>query len=346
MNILINAIEIYKEILFDLHHHHFDTKITHLNRSYLFRNKIRIIFLIDSATEERTLAVLLPVGTNASVSNKFPKWKGANISVNKINSYVNMLDTNDYIILSQAPESDEKIFEIVVNDIVNELSNENSFNGTVPCLVRVLNKWKRFFDFHSTIDLPEQTQQGLYGELLVLRQLISDFGDKAVEFWSGAEKETHDFYVNGHAIEVKTSSLKDSERIRISSEYQLDTDDVEGKLFLYVNFVRRSSSDGQRLSDMVEIIDNMISEQSRAKFHDKLFNYGYIVSFGEKYACGFHLRSANSYEVESDFPSMTKALLPQGVSDISYSIDLNLCNDFKKSWEEILTKIKEDNPDE
>lgn len=39
-----------------------------------------------------------------------------------------------------------------------------------------------------------------------------------------------------HAIEVKTSSLKDSERIRISSEYQLDAEDVDGMLFLYVNF--------------------------------------------------------------------------------------------------------------
>lgn len=346
MIILINAIEIYKEIISDLHNHHTNTKISHLNRSILFKNKIRIIFLVDSVNEERTLAVLLPVGTNVSVLNRFPKWKGANISVNKINSYINLLDTNDYVILSQAHGSDEKIFEIVINDIVNELSNENSFNGTVSCLVRVLNKWKRFFDFHSTIELPEHTQQGLFGELLVLKQLISAFGEKAVEFWSGAEKETHDFYVNGHAIEIKTSSLKDSEKIRISSEYQLDTEDVDGNLYLYVNFVRRSTSDGQKLSDLVEIIDNMISEQTRTKFHDKLFNYGYIVSCGDKYTCGFHLRSTNEFEIEQGFPCITKSLLPQGVSDIAYSIDLNLCNDFKISWEDILTQIKEDSSDE
>lgn len=343
---LINAIEIYKEILSDIHNQHTDNKVSHLNRSILLTNKIRLIFIIDAQNENRTLAVLLPGGTSSSVTNKFPKWKGANISVNKIDAYINKADTNNYVIISQSQGFDEKIFDIVVNDIASELSVENSYNGTVSCLVRVLNKWKRFFDFHSSIEMPEQTQQGLYGELLVLKLLINTFGSKAIDFWSGAEKETHDFYVNGHAIEVKTSSLKDSERIRISSEYQLDAEDVDGMLFLYVNFVRRSSTDGQKLSDIVALIDAMIDETSRIKFHDKLFNYGYIVSYGDKYTCGFHVRSTNEYKIETGFPCITRLLLPQGVTDIAYSIDLNLCNDFKTSWENIIDQIKEDDSHE
>ena len=36
----------------------------------------------------------------------------------------------------------------------------------------------------------------------MLKKLIQEFGSEAIAYWTGPDKETHDFYVNGNAIEV------------------------------------------------------------------------------------------------------------------------------------------------
>jgi predicted AAA+ superfamily ATPase len=100
----------------------------------------------------------------------------------------------------------------------------------ISCLSDTLGKWKKFFALNTEIIMSEQMQEGLYGELLVLQKLIYKFGEEAVSYWSGADKETHDFYINGSAVEVKTTASKSTEKIRISSEHQLNPSDVVGTL--------------------------------------------------------------------------------------------------------------------
>ena len=212
----------------------------------------------------------------------------------------------------------------------------------INCLSDTLSKWKKFFALNSDVIMSEQLQEGLYGELLVLKKLIFNFGDEAVSYWSGADKETHDFYVNGSAIEVKTTSAKSNEKIRISGEHQLNPKDVENTLFLYVNMVRKSRSDGTTLPEIIKSIHSGLSEPYKSLFEEKLFKYGYISSCEERYMLGFHLRSHQTYKVEEKFPNIVPDNLDNGISEVTYSLDLNACSDFVTEWSDIINALKGD----
>lgn len=146
--------------------------------------------------------------------------------------------------------------------------------------------------------------------------------------------------MNGSAIEVKTTSAKSNEKIRISSEHQLNPKDVENTLFLYVNMVRKSRSDGTTLPEIIKSIHSGISEPYRSLFEEKLFKYGYISSCEERYTLGFHLRSYQTYKVEDTFPNIVPDNLDNGISEVTYSLDLNACSDFVIEWSDIINTLK------
>lgn len=334
-----NAIKIYQEIIADFGKAE-NSSLTVLNRSILLKNKIRIVYIVAAKNLQRIIAVMLPKNCTKEPLNRFPKWHGIEFSYDHITEYQNPNSENEYIIISQSKDYDGGIFEIIASDITDQLEKISTQKKMISCLSDTLSKWKKFFALNSDVIMSEQLQEGLYGELLVLKKLTFNFGDEAVSFWSGADRETHDFYVNGSAIEVKTTSAKSNEKIRISSEHQLNPKDVENTLFLYVNMVRKSRSDGTTLPDIIKFIHSGLSEPYRSLFEEKLFKYGYIYSCEERYTLGFHLRSHQTYKVDEFFPSIVPDNLDNGISEVTYSLDLNACTGFVTEWSEIINVLK------
>lgn len=342
MNLLINAINTYKEIIDDFSRP--ENKLaTHLNRSILLVNKIRILYVVMSEYKQRIIAVMLPNNYDSSVVERFPKWHGIDTHIGNTKSYFNENDESQYVIIRQSREYDSSIFEIIANDISVELNKIPSSELVVKCLYATLQKWKRFFEINNIVIMPEKLQQGLYGELLVLKKMLPIWGKDSVKYWCGAERETHDFYINGNAIEVKTLSSNSNENVTISNEYQLDTSDVENELYLYVNLIRRSHSDGETLPQIISSIQESLDNDTKELFEEKLFNYGYISSCSEKYKFGFFIRTQKCYYVSANFPCITKETAMFGISNISYAVDLNACEEFKTEWNEIVNKINEVN---
>ena len=334
-----NAIKIYQDIVSDLKKPE-NSSLPVLNRSILLKNKIRIVYIVEAKEMKRIIAIMLPKDCRKEPVNRFPKWRGIDFAYERITEYKNPNSENDYFIISQAKDYDSGIFEIIANDITNQLEKMSTQTKIFGCLSDTLSKWKNFFMLNSDVIMSEQMQEGLYGELLVLEKLMYDFGDEAILFWSGSDKETHDFYINGSAIEVKTTAAKSDEKIRISSEHQLNPKDVDNMLFLYVNIVRKSKTDGESIPVIVERIENKLSEPSKSLFDEKLFKYGYIPSCYEKYTIGFHLRLYQSYKVSEGFPSVVPDILDKGISEVTYSLDLNVCTDYKTDWNSIIAALK------
>lgn len=333
-----NAVKIYKEIIADLKKPE-NSGYAILNRSILLKNKIRIIYFVATKDMHRIIAVMLPKDIVKEPLNRFPKWHGIEFSYENISEYKNKNSEYEYIVISQSKDYDSGIFEIVANDITVQIEKLSDSDKVFRCLSDTLSKWKKFFSINSDVIMSEKLQQGLYGELLVLKKLIFSYGQDAVVFWSGAGKETHDFYVNGSAIEVKTTALKSYEKIKISSEHQLNPKDVDGSLFLYVNMVRSSRTDGETLPMIIESISKKLSESSKELFFEKLFQYGYVPACEEKYVLGFHLRLCKTYKVEESFPNIVPAILNNGISEVTYSLDLNICSEYIISWDEIINNL-------
>lgn len=339
MRNLSNAVKIYQEIISDFKRPENSNSLL-LNRSILLKNKIRIVYIVTAKDMQRTIAIMLPESCKKEPLSLFPKWYGIEFSYNYITEYQNINNENEYIIISQSKNYDSGIFEIIADDISNQLEKINTKQEMFSCLFNTLNKWKKFFTLNSNILMSEQKQEGLYGELLVLKKLIYNFGNEVISCWSGADKETHDFYINSSAIEVKTITAKSIEKIKISSEYQLDPKDVDNTLFLYVNMVRKSNTDGETLSVIIESIQNRLSEPYKSLFLDKLFQYGYIPSCEEKYTVGFHLRTYRVYIVQSNFPNIVPDKIDKGISEVTYSLDLNVCTECTTTWDDAIKILK------
>ena len=161
-------------------------------------------------------------------------------------------------------------------------------------------------------------------------------GRHAVSCWTGYEQETHDFYVEGNAFEIKTTSTKAPYKMHISSEYQLD--DKEVNKDLYVNFyaLRKSVSDGKTLPELIAEVQSYFDGYPllQKKFEEGLNKYGYFFGLEDKYGTGYHIREEHTFIVKEGFPRITKESLSAGISKCTYDVSVDTTAPFKVSEEE------------
>lgn len=301
-----------------------------------FDNGIMIAFAVNIATRMR--AAYLSVTSGVSKS-RFPHWKGIEIDSVTLPAYG--IET-PFIGLSQLPNSASDIFEIVVEDLRSQLKAAGGAEESLPVIIRVLTKWKEFFAADKELLMSEERQQGLYGELLFLKECLDEQGPEAVSHWAGSDDETHDFYFGSHAVEVKTTSTQAPYFAHISSEYQLDDKDIPGKLFLRFYALRKSRSSGETLPNIIAEIRSRLSEDVVVlqRFNDKLRKYGYFDEVGENYTTGYYQRDNYCFSAETGFPRITKASVPLGVADLTYRISIMLCMPYAKNVKAMFQVLK------
>ena len=322
--------DIYKEIQTDIVMNP-TVSPGHAMRKIICRSGINIIFSVHSQTGMR--AAYFSIGTSV-VKKQFPHWKGINIEIVKIPDY--STDEN-YVGMTQLPLSAGYIFEIVVEDLRLELDKAISPSDALPILTAVLTKWKEFFQASKDLLMPPERQQGLYGELLFLEECLDELGYSSVTHWAGSDNETHDFYINTHAVEVKTTSVQAPYHASISSEYQLDDHDVSGVLFLRFYALRKSQSSGEKLQDIIMRIRKKLFDKTSIlqQFNSKILKYGYLDEVSEYYTAGYFIRDHYYFKVFSNFPRLVKQNMPNGVADLTYSVSISQCIPFaidKKSF--------------
>ncbi len=271
-------------------------------------------------------------------SDDIPSCNGIDVKRVRLEEY----SREDYYIeLSQRGKEDGEIFEVIVEDIRKRAENDKT-GYMIPAVFEILQKWKKFFAQEHQLLLTTERQQGLYGELLFLRKAIETFGAIAVNYWSGCKYETHDFYIKRNAIEVKTTMTKAPYKVRISSEYQLDQDDVSKNLFLVFYALRKSESDGETLPEIVENVRRLLIGQPLMlqKFSGDLEEYGYFDGLEDKYTTGYLVRDKFLYEVIEGFPRLTRKDLKTGISGCSYDLLVDVCNKFSITENDLIERLK------
>ena len=327
--------DIYKEILSDVTA---ETKRTFpfAMRMVKFNNGIMVVFAVNIATRMRS--AFLSVASEAS-KNRFPRWKGVEINTAALPAYG--IDT-PFVVLSQLPNSASDIFEIVVEDLRNQLKAAKNNEESLTVIIKVLAKWKEFFTADKELIMSEIRQQGLYGELLFLNECMNFYGAEAVLHWAGSEDETHDFYFGPNAVEVKTTSVQAPYYASISSEYQLDNGDVPGKLFLRFYAFRKSHSEGEKLPELIAEIRGKLGENlsMMQKFNEKLKKYGYFDEAEDSYTIGYYQRDNYCFAVKDSFPRITKDAVPLGVADLTYRVSIMSCMPYAQDTQLVLELLK------
>lgn len=176
--------------------------------------------------------------------------------------------------------------------------------------------------------LNDEQQRGLFGELLVLRQLITTCGASiAVEAWHGPAAEEHDFFLAGLHLEVKTTSGERRKHV-IGGVTQLSQSPGTPLWLVSVQITAGVEGAGLTLPALVAAARSDLADE-RIEFDRRIEEMGWDDLHADLYPATWQLRTQpRAYIVDGDFPRITSLLIADRVpswslvSDLKYRIDI------------------------
>jgi hypothetical protein len=228
---------------------------------------------------------------------------------------------------------DGGVFTSFCNDLIDQLREVKDRKDGVMVVYQRYKLWRRLLGSAGREGLNRLQQQGLFGELQLLIDATSHLSQvDAVNAWNGPMADTTDFVLGSYGIEVKTASSKAPEIVRISSEKQLSSIGLSHLFLCVYVLVVRDDGTGASLPTTVENLRSKFSGYARVEFERRLLEAGYTDAHAEKYKkTKYTVVERKLYQVEAGFPSLVQEQLPSGVGNVSYSLSLDACSDFRLS---------------
>jgi len=186
----------------------------------------------------------------------------------------------------------------------------------------------------------------LYGELLVLSKLHEHQVPLAcvITAWTGSKKTNQDFEFGDRSVEVKSTAAVDTSSVSITNIRQLDD---TGLKFLFLARVVLDARQGSEstLPVLINKLRTLVLKEAPERYVDleqKLLDAGYRDTQVENYSNRTYAeRSVDVYHVAGGFPRILERDPPDGVKNVSYSIDIELCAPHQISTEDAFEKIRE-----
>ncbi len=248
------------------------------------------------------------------------------------------------LLISLADNSLSSIFAVLCEDLFNYISNIKEDKELVKSLQNRFLKWKELFELAKSPGLSPEKQIGLFGELFLLKELIEETGriEECLNIWVGPDTGIRDFEKNNSAIEVKTTQTHNHQRIRISSERQLDTSLLENLFLFHLSLEKRNGQENS-LNKIVSVLFSVIGDNMLLNnmLNRKLISVGYFKHHESYYEnISYMIRGKDFYTVTENFPRIEEKDLMKGVGDVKYSIILTAETEtFKASISNVIEKL-------
>jgi len=228
--------------------------------------------------------------------------------------------------LELSQSSYAEIYAILVEDCVLKVLSATSDSEAMERLTARILHWQKFMQLAGPAGLTAEQQQGLFGELLILKAMLNTVGEvgEVLLSWKGPSAENQDFSRKGHAIEVKTSAANDGHSVLIANERQLDDAGLNSLVLCHL-LVDIRSGIGTSLPDLVAEINVLIGADLRPSFEDQLILAGYHHEQRHLYVTSYVERARNFYRIGKVFPRIVPSALLPGVSETRYRINLSGC---------------------
>ena len=248
--------------------------------------------------------------------------------------YIGEGDYEVELVLTDTQHSD--IFDLLIRDLVEAAEEPQEEKAGLTRFLSRLSEWQQLLRRLAPRGLSQEDQQGLWGELWVLNQVIEPVMGmaEAIQSWRGPLGSDQDFQMGITSLEVKTSTAHVMDRLTIASERQLDVpDDV--KLILVALSLDARVGYGETLVEMVATTRSAASGSGcLGLLDDRLTDYGYYAQDGNLYsAIGYGVRSFNGFKVGDGFPRIVASDLQAGVADVRYSVSVNACRPYLMATE-------------
>ena len=225
----------------------------------------------------------------------------------------------------------EALFATLCEDLAACIENLTEERQAVLSFLSRLDRWQRFLARDGRRLLSTDGIRGLVAELEILGLLISDTGRSAADAltgWVGPLRAAQDFRFADQLIEVKSWGGSGGAKVRISSEFQLQVDDVPVFLAAVQLVEEGEPKLGHSLNEVVTALKSILPPDVLDLFEDRLGAAGYI-ELPYYDAPRFRLGAIDFFGVTEDFPVLTPRQLPTAVSGVQYTLDLVQLSGFR-----------------
>jgi hypothetical protein len=243
-------------------------------------------------------------------------------------------------------ETHRDIFYRLCLDIVDSTKNAATEAEALGVAISQTWRWHRLLRGGRDHLLSPDEQRGLIGELVLLERILIPTLQpfKALDSWMGPQGAAQDFELGAVHIESKAHGRSPSPTVRISSEYQLNEQELEA-LYLSVvevSAVQTSENDSSTLTEIAERIKQTIVTIDSASingFEDNLLAAGF--NWADDYSSWrWAVGSIQLYRVKDGFPRITPHDLKLGIEGVRYGISVTECEPFKTSDESLVSIIQ------
>ena len=297
-------------------------------------------FFLGLKMPSRRRMLIMRVSSDAvDASPEVPDSRG--LAVRMLTRDPGACETEIEIVLLDNSHRD--IFDSLIEDLVQASEGATNERTGVSQFLSRLSNWQELLRRLAPGGLSRVGQQGLWGELCVLREVIAPVTGVtgAVGGWRGPLGGDQDFQIGNVAVEVKTSVQNSFDNLSIASERQLEVpEDVE--LVLIALSLDGRSGHGETLPDMVGDVRTVASESGCLHvLNDRLETLGYYDDDAHLYTeLGYTVREESFLRVSKGFPRITSGDLPTGVSGLTYSVSMASCGPYRTSRQNLREMLK------
>lgn len=247
-------------------------------------------------------------------------------------------------IIQQKSSASREVFKAFCSDLLEQWSRHTTASSSIAALSARLASWRRLFDRPGDVGLSREEYVGLYGELTFVQAAIQAQVSPAsiISAWQGPLGTNQDFLFSSTAVEVKSVTGNEIQKVRISNARQLDDVGVSTLYLVRYAFDFREAN-GNTLEQLVSELRESLTAHapdSVAVFEERLLLVGYVDTvIGDYRDWGFTLRRCDTYGVDGGFPRLVESSLPPGISEVSYIVDLGAADasriEQRAVWERI-----------
>jgi hypothetical protein len=217
----------------------------------------------------------------------------------------------------------EQVFGRLCQDLVDAAACVPTEAALISLFKERLILWKRLFSQGTSGLLQKHQIKGLIAELLALETFIAEqpgTPGAPVASWTGPSGSDQDFVFLDKAVEIKGVSPF-SDKVSIASAEQLDS---SSPMELHVLVLRDAAPEEPGSVSLVTLTSRIegvlaTSPDALKAFRRKLLEAGYVEHQYYQSAC-YTLTETRRYAVSNGFPRITRSMLSNGISDLSYSI--------------------------
>lgn len=233
----------------------------------------------------------------------------------------------NWISLSRHGGGSQDLFSAMAEDVLGVFSalKDGSEPSLLSAFLARIAAWQDFMEREREDALGHESEIGLFGELVMLRQLLASglSPTKVLESWQGPLNGVHDFVLGCGAIEVKSTISPVGFSANIGSLEQLDESLVSPLFLAQIRLPLHEH--GKTLPELIEEVREDLRNDPifASLFESRLLHAGFLSSHSCLYTRRFVANSPRILSVNGGFPRITQRSVMAGVRRVRYEVELD-----------------------